>query len=243
MLNPQNAFTLLLLVITLNGISADADAGATTTATSSTTGSTTSYVFLQKFPLQNTFSTIFHTEVLVCPKDGFSKEDQTYLEGIQIEDFAQIPTDWWSTKTANCAEFGYGGALCRDRCCGSPFSDSQTNFPLNTRRAVIGNADTTQKSLFLYGTSGSLSAQEARGLLCPADTQHPSCWSDWKGTDYNPLTNNCNTFTSTLLHCVFGLSDKKPNLGPSDMVTVSCDKCPKSDQWLFGTEEILVEVS
>jgi len=99
----------------------------------------TSYVFLQKFPLQNTFNRIFHTEVLVCEKDGFSVED-----------------------------------------------------------------------------------------LC--DASHPKCWSDWAGTDYNPLTNNCNTFTSTILACIFGLSENKPNLGPSDMVTVTCDKCPHRRQ-------------
>lgn len=182
----------------------------------------TSYVFLQKFPLQNTFNSIFHTEVLVCPQAGFSSEDQSHLDSILPligdNDFVEIPQDWWTAKTARCVEFGYGGALCTDRCCGSPFGDDQLNFPLNKRKAVIGNADGTKKTLFLYGTSGSLTAEQARNLLCPPSTGHPACWSDWKGTDYNPLTNNCNTFTSTLLHCVFGLSEEKPNLGPSDMV-------------------------
>ena len=244
---------LLLLLATLYVLAAASSDDTTTTthtSTDSTTTTSTSYVFLQKFPLKNTFNTIFHTEVLVCPQEGFSETDRTYLDStissLATDDdigFAEIPVDFWSTKTANCIEFGYGGALCQDRCCGSPFSNDEKHFPLNARRAVIGNADTTQKSLFLYGTSGNLNAQQARDLLCPTDIQHPSCWSDWKGTDYNPLTNNCNTFTSALLHCVFGLSDKKPNLGPSDMVTVDCDRCPRSDQWLLGTEEILVDVS
>ncbi len=50
----------------------------------------------------------------------------------------------------------------------------------------------------------------------------PKCVSDWAGRSYNPLTNNCNTYTSTILKCVYGLSDAKPHLGVSDMRTVTC---------------------
>ena len=50
----------------------------------------------------------------------------------------------------------------------------------------------------------------------------PICVSNWGGRDYNPLTNNCNTFTSTVLKCVYGFSDAKPHLGVSDMRTVTC---------------------
>ncbi|CAB9519750.1 expressed unknown protein [Seminavis robusta] len=195
-------------------------------ATSSSEAGSTSYVFLQKFPLANTGGWIFHTEVLVCPQEGFSLEDQKYLDGsiASLTDFAEIPTTWWSSRTANCIEFGYGGAPCTERCCGAPHKDPETHFPLNEKRAVIGNADTEQKSLYLYGNSGNKTGDFAYHALC--DTSHETCWSNWAGVDYNPLTNNCNTFTSTILHCIYGLSEKKPNLGPSDMVTVTCDKCP-----------------
>jgi hypothetical protein len=204
-----------------------AGAAATAAIRSTIDMAATSYVFLQKFPLQYTFNSIFHTEVLVCPKDGFSTEDQQFLDGFvsSLVDYQEISSDWWSSQTASCMEFGYGGAACAQRCCGSPFSDQETHFPLNERRAVISNADTSQKSLFLYGTSGNLTGEQARQELCPDDA-HDKCWSNWAGTDYNPLTNNCNTYTSTLLHCVLGLSDKKPNLGPSDIVTVKCSQCP-----------------
>ncbi len=50
----------------------------------------------------------------------------------------------------------------------------------------------------------------------------PTCVSDWGGTDYNPLTSNCNTFTSAVLKCVYGMSDAKPNLGISNIRTVTC---------------------
>jgi len=197
-----------------------------------------SYVFLQKFPLQNTSNLIFHTEVLVCPRVGFGNNEQDYLDRIlkNLHDFVEIPIDWWSNQKVNCREFGYGGAVCSERCCGSPHTSAETRYPLNERRAVIGNADTSQKSLFLYGTSGPLSGVDAYHKLCPPDADHPACWSNWAGTDYNPLTNNCNTFTSTLLHCVFGLSEKKPNLGPSDMITVTCDKCPAAELSFLAEE-------
>ena len=47
------------------------------------------YVFLQKFPLQNTQGFIFHTEVLVCPKSGFSEDDQGYINSA-LEDTSII---------------------------------------------------------------------------------------------------------------------------------------------------------
>jgi len=50
----------------------------------------------------------------------------------------------------------------------------------------------------------------------------PKCVSDWTGSDYSALTLNCNTFTSTILKCVYGLSDAKPHLGVSDMINVKC---------------------
>jgi len=92
------------------------------------------------------------------------------------------------------------------------------------------------KELYLYGVSsvddGGLSGEDAYRAVCrraavgngddEEDDTRPKCVSDWAGTDYNPLTNNCNTFTSTVLKCVFGLSDDKPDLGVSDLVTVKC---------------------
>lgn len=180
------------------------------------------YIFLQKFPLQNTFQTLFHTEVLVCPRNNFSTVDQNTLDNqvSTLQDFVEIETSWWETKSNNCVELGYGGSFCTDPCCSVPFTEAQTSFPLNERRAIIPNADVKYKSLFLYGT-GMFDGITAHGALCDQ-----KCWSSWSGTDYNPITNNCNTFTSTVLSCVYGLSQKKPNLGPSDMITVDCNCAP-----------------
>ena len=179
-----------------------------------------SYVFLQKFPLEGTDHLLFHTEVLVCSKEGFSSDDQKNLDAIlaSLEDFSEIDESWWSLKTADCVEMGYGGAACKDRCCSVPHGQREKKFPLNERRAVIGNAVVEEKELFLYG-AGEFDGEAAYHAVCKQ-----KCWSNWAGTDYNPLTNNCNTFTSTVLRCVFGLSEKKPNLGPSDMITVNCEK-------------------
>jgi len=174
------------------------------------------FVFLQKFPLG--VSLFFHTEVLVCPRAGFSAEDAKFLDSkiaaVGDVGFLQIADSWWTTKTANCVELGYGGASCSEECCSVPHGSHQQNYRLQERRAVIGNADGKQKSLYIYGTGGF------DGNVAWHDACDKKCWSNWAGTDYNPLTNNCNTFTSTVLKLVFGLSEKKPHLGLSDMVTV-----------------------
>jgi len=183
------------------------------------------YVFLQKFPLGGV-SLFFHTEVLVCPKEGFSHEDAQFLDNqvanITAENgFLPVEQSWWNVKTANCVELGYGGAACSQECCSVPHGAEQQAYKLNERRAVIGNADTSKKSLYLYGVGGF------DGNVAFHNACDKKCWSNWAGTDYNPLTNNCNTFTSTILYSVYGLSQKKPSLGPSDMVTVR-GHCPAS---------------
>lgn len=176
-----------------------------------TGGSKDYFVFLQKFPLMPAF-VFFHTEVLVCPRSGFTADEQSLLDQkiSAMTDFAEIDEEWWKTRTADCIELGYGGALCEKECC----SVGHDHMPLNKRHAVIGNANVNKKSLYIYGTGAF------DGATAFHDACDKKCWSDWTGTDYNPLTNNCNTFTSTVLSCVYGLSQKKPNLGPSDLVTV-----------------------
>ena len=94
----------------------------------------------------------------------------------------------------------------------------------------------TNSTLYDYGFypgpySDEVAADNYKHLLLQCDKK---CWSNWAGTDYNPLTNNCNTFTSTVLSCVYGLSQHKPSLGPSDLVTVS-GRCPAT-----ATEEAIL---
>lgn len=198
---------------------------------------TTSYVFLQRFPLQG--SPFFHTEVVVCPRASFDGTDQTTLDGhvaaIKDDGFVEIEQAWWQDKTNPCVELGYGGALCMRQCCAVPHGkDQKETYALNTRRAVISNADLTKKELFLYGT-GPFSGEVAYRTVCGAKT----CHSNWKGTDYRVLKNNCNTFTSTVLSCVYGLSEKKPHLGVSDLVTVQCHCPPPSGE--DDKKEVTVE--
>lgn len=177
-----------------------------------------SYVFLQRFPL--TGGLFYHTEVLVCAQDAFSGNDRHYIDKVltSTTDFTEMPTSWWTKRSTVCVELGYGGAACSEECCGVPHEADQKAYPLNSRTAVISNIEVDKKKVYLYG-DGNLDGEEAYHHVC----DH-KCWSNWSGTDYNPLTNNCNTFTSTVLSCVFGLSEKKPNLGPSDLVPVQC-KC------------------
>merc|ERR1711953_140255 len=86
----------------------------------------------------------------------------------------------------------------------------------------MGNTD--HKQVYLYGT-GAFDGNTAFDYTC--DAKYKKCWSEWSGTAYNPLTNNCNTFTSTILTMVYGLSQKKPHLTISDLVKVH-GHCPSN---------------
>ena len=176
-------------------------------------------------------------------------------EGVQH--YASIPKSQWSTQsTPTCVQLGYGGASCATPCCSVPHAPGKNvAYPLNSQDAVIGNAMGEYKELYLYGTSdttkGGLSGEDAFNAVCrfysnkepgslsgffgsTNDESLPKCVSTWAGTDYNPITNNCNTFTSTVLKCVFGLSDAKPHLGVSDMISV---QCPLEKNTIEGTEK------
>lgn len=195
------------------------------TLTSSQPTNGTNYVFLQRFGLGIPSPNLtFHTEVLVCPKAGFSADDQKFLDDkiAALTDFTELDLAWWSTRTAQCVELGYGGAPCVKECCGVPHGSQQQAYPLNARAAVISNADVNSKRLYAYGT-GAFDGSTAFHYACDR-----KCWSAWSGLVYNPLTNNCNTFTSTILAMVYGLSQKKPHLTISDVITVH-GHCPASE--------------
>lgn len=226
------------------------------------------FVFLQKFPLQNSFKMLFHTEVVVCPRQAFAK-DAHFLESLdalskelppssfddimidkkgkeQIH-FAVVAKNQWSAQSdPSCVQLGYGGKVdwssadnaykfCSSPCCGSPHKSENTNYALNSQDAVIKNALGEEKEVYLYGIS-FMSGGDAYRAVCHGhmnaveEDDLPVCVSNWTGKDYNALTNNCNTFTSTVLKCVYGMSDSKPDLGVSDMVKVSCPEEKTDDK-------------
>ncbi|KAL7426697.1 hypothetical protein ACHAXH_001116 [Discostella pseudostelligera] len=237
------------------------------------------YIFLQKFPLESSFRMIFHTEVIVCPRQTFASDiaflnlldglvanilspsrfdtvrTTTTTTGNNFQDtttkvpFISIEREYWSKQSEpGCVQLGYGGADCDNACCGSPHRRENTNYALNSQQAVIGNAIGEYKELYLYGISGGggvgmssttadgsggndgISGEDAYKAVCHGHMnaieigrgEFPMCVSNWSGHDYNPLTNNCNTFTSAILKCVYGLSDAKPHLGVSDLRAVTC---------------------
>jgi len=214
-----------------------------------TDDSETYFVFLQKFPLQHSFKMIFHTEVVVCPSTAF-EDDAVFRntlnsllntvapsrfdgDGVQESTkeslFAPVPKEQWAKQSKpECVQLGYGGSSCSTGCCGSPQRDKNRGYALNSQGSVIGNAMGAEKELFVYGTSRSISGGDAYRAVCHGHLGAvetgtlPKCVSDWKGTDYGPIMNNCNTFTSTVLKCVYGLSDAKPHLGVSDLINVKC---------------------
>ena len=244
----------------------DNDYETTTTMMTTTTTDSSYYVFLQKFPLESSFRMLFHTEVIVCPRETFAN-DAEFLNmlddlasntlappgtfgggsgsgsssGLPVRGgggdstppksspFVAIERDAWSGKSEpGCVQLGFAGASCGSACCGSPHGSENTAYALNSDRAVISNAMGGYKELYFYGVSG-VGGEDAYEAVChghmyaiDAGGDLPTCVSDWAGTDYNPITNNCNTFTSAVLKCVYGMSDAKPNLGISDIRTVTC---------------------
>eukprot|EP00578_Thalassiosira_sp_NH16_P028529 CAMPEP_0181105308 /NCGR_PEP_ID=MMETSP1071-20121207/15916_1 /TAXON_ID=35127 /ORGANISM="Thalassiosira sp., Strain NH16" /LENGTH=245 /DNA_ID=CAMNT_0023188613 /DNA_START=275 /DNA_END=1012 /DNA_ORIENTATION=- len=212
------------------------------------------YVFLQKFPLKSSFKMIFHTEVIVCPRETFSK-DATFLnmldglvDRLGVQDATESPfvtiekKQWSEQSEPGCVQLGYWGANCSSGCCGSPHKQQNRNYALNSRQAVIDNAMGDYKELYFYGVSGgcpdcadAISGEDAYKAVCHGHMNAiemgglPKCVSNWAGRDHNPLTNNCNTFTSTVLKCVYGLSDAKPQMGVSDLRTVTCPSVKTQD--------------
>ncbi|KAL7453055.1 hypothetical protein ACHAWC_004745 [Mediolabrus comicus] len=225
------------------------------------------FVFLQKFPLENTWGLLFHTEVVVCNRHAFDEDFITLLDSLAEKlspsadekvPFVQVPEEQWIKQSeSKCVELGYGGGPCTTPCCGSPHRNENTNYALNSRQAVISNAVGEEKQLFLYGKKDGISGMDAYRAVCQnkrnmmavidGGDKLPKCVSNWSGEDYNPITNNCNTYTSTVLKCVYGLSDQKPNLGVSDMVRVTCPTEKSEDgeithQCLIPTETTVMNI-
>jgi hypothetical protein len=232
-------------------------------------GDSSYFVFLQKFPLENTWGLLFHTEVVVCPRNTFDDDFITALDSLAEKlspsadekvPFVQVPEEQWIKQSeSTCVELGYGGGPCTTPCCGSPHGNENTNYALNSRQAVISNAVSEEKQLFLYGKKDGISGSDAYRAVCHGHNNNnmmgaidggdklPKCVSNWSGEDYNPVTNNCNTYTSAVLKCVYGLSDQKPDLGVSDMVRVTCPTEKSEDgeithQCLIPTETTVMNI-
>lgn len=238
------------------------------------------YVFLQKFPLEHTFKSIFHTEIILCPKDKLDNDFTSTLDEVlttlepsrfsktqrdnspsplktsEKEPFAEIQSSQWSTQSSpSCIQLGYAGSSCKTPCCSVPHRSNNVAYALNSKTAVIQNAMGDYKQLYLYGSTDLNDEDTAFRAVCHGhygaieEGTLPTCVSNWAGTDYNPITNNCNTFTSTLLKCVFGLTDAKPKLWVSDLMSVTCpnekggdgasevEKCEVPDGVLKSGEE------
>jgi hypothetical protein len=246
------ATTLVLIISSIGGAAVNNDKIIRDDILGSS--SSNYFVFLQKFPLEYTFQKLFHTEVIVCPADALTSDFASYLDGVASttlfpsgrfegssnsvdnndsstkSPFVLINNSQWSTQSIpKCVQLGYGGGSCGSGCCGSPQTSKQTNYALNSQTAIIANAMGSNKELYFYGISPTISGNDAYRAVCHGHIYAideskglPKCVSDWSGNDYNPITNNCNTYTSTVLKCVYGMSDAKPNLGISDLRTVTC---------------------
>jgi hypothetical protein len=189
---------------------------------SNTTGS--SYVFVQRFPMARSrlvprwirqLFPFYHTDILLSPRSSFSVDDQQYLDA-QISgmtNFAKIEDSWWQTKTTSAAQIGYGYGECSARCC----NVKKVEMPLNNRSSVVAGLDLSQKSIFVYGTTEK-NADGALHALCNPENTRDDIWSNWDHEDFHIYKNNCNTFTSTMLQNIFGLSQEHPLVAFEDEV-------------------------
>jgi len=121
---------------------------------------------------------IFHTEVIVCPRETFAADTEflglldglvqntlspsRFVEsGVNDDDTTKLPfaaiekEQWMRQSVAGCVQLGYGGFNCSSPCCGSPHKQENRNYALNSHQAVIGNAMGDYKELFFYGMSGT----------------------------------------------------------------------------------------
>jgi len=177
------------------------------------------YIFLQVFRLQGSsvagIGGFYHSEVLVCPRSQFPLRDQEYLDGLDLsqQDFYEMSEDWWRSSQVKCAEIAYGGAEDSAVCSGVMLRKQQ---PLADSEALILNVDSGVAWKYFYGV-GDKSLRDISESQCSG-----ACGQQWAGSSYGLTTHNCNTFTSAILHCVYGLSQSKPGLGVSDMATITC---------------------
>lgn len=128
--------------------------------------------------IHNSWKMIFHTEVIVCPRETFAADTEflglldglvqntlspsRFVEsGVNDDDTTKLPfaaiekEQWMRQSVAGCVQLGYGGFNCSSPCCGSPHKQENRNYALNSHQAVIGNAMGDYKELFFYGMSGT----------------------------------------------------------------------------------------
>jgi len=162
----------------------------------------------------------YHSEVVFCDRNGFQAADQAYLEdllkGSWWSGYQKIPVDWWEQRHAACTTLSYGGGYNKASCSGI----SHYSQYLSTRRAGIGNADRSAAYKYIFGTT-DFDSSTAKDVVCGGH-----CGLDWSSDAYNPVSRNCNLFSSTMMSCILDLSQSTPNLGVSDMRRVwKCSSC------------------
>jgi len=176
------------------------------------------YVLLEVFRLRYTrliFGGFYHSQMAICPKSHFSAEERRVLDGLQLDPskgFAEVPPTLWRRSPASCFKLSFGGIADNSRCSGI----SAVRQALRLDSALIPNVEPGVAWKYLYG-DGPFSGPQTARRICMT-----SCGDQWSGGKYNLVTRNCNTFTSTVLQCVYGLSQEKPGLGVSDLWRVGC---------------------
>lgn len=124
-------------------------------------------------------------------------------------DYTEIPATWWTSQKhrGSCYSFAYGAGDDEwdeeDSACSGVHDEYHKLYGTD---ALIPNTGANVRK-YLYGSS-DLSGPDARQNVCKG-----TCGKKWKAGKYSGLFHNCNTFTSTVLKCAYGFSQRKAALG------------------------------
>lgn len=165
----------------------------------------------------------YHGAVISCPKSSFSSDEQRQLDdAISKNYWTELNENWWGKSDITCKLIQYGGDDDTQQCSCISFDDAQTHEqPLSSLHANGEQFSSSGVWKYIYGT-GSMDVDTVHHEAC--DQPIPSGDINWSCHTYNAVEGpNCNTFVSFVLKCAYGLSDKKPDIGASDPMSITCN--------------------
>jgi len=158
---------------------------------------------------------ISSSEILVCPRSGFSADDQKFLN-TGLANFSggfKLDDAWRKSRSNTCdlLRFATFGGKSKESCSGLRASELKISA-----RGYKG----TRNRMYFRGSS----EWSGKGLM--QEMCKGSCGENWAQAKWGLLTND-HTLAATAFTCMLRMSDKKPSLGPlSTGWTPKCSSCP-----------------
>jgi len=180
----------------------------------------------------------YHSELVVCPRAGFSEDEQARLvyelsqnqncKWYQYwchEGFVELERAWWEAQSASCQKVYLMGPAFRDRtepCSGLVHTEHMLSVANTSVSTSVFEAPSPWK--YFYGTT-DLSMEDMLDDMCGQE----ACGLRWAGFAYNAVLANCNNFVTTCLDCMLGLNPNLDNLHLSEGGTEpACHDCQRT---------------